>query len=170
MLAHFVGDLHQPLHVGSIYLTDDGAVVNPDSGATSVTNVLSTRGGNELEIGISNLHSDWDDIPSTITLNGLATGPGKKRRQALIASARNVEATNGSLDQWPVTWASDTVMASHDAFKGLRFSRKGVLNKGDWVVQFNDQAGYESSKDSVQQQQLVKAAAHLAQLLKAIWP
>jgi hypothetical protein len=69
-----------------------------------------------------------------------------------------------------VTWASDTVMASHDAFKGLRFSRKGVLNKGGWVVQFNDQAGYESSKDSVQQQQLVKAAAHLAQLLKAIWP
>jgi hypothetical protein len=29
LLAHFVGDLHQPLHVGAIYLDTDGNVVDP---------------------------------------------------------------------------------------------------------------------------------------------
>lgn len=35
LLAHFVGDLHQPLHVGAIYLDRNGATVNPDIGPTS---------------------------------------------------------------------------------------------------------------------------------------
>nr|WP_290642251.1 S1/P1 nuclease [Aquabacterium sp.] len=170
MLAHFVGDLHQPLHVGAIYLADDGSVVNPDSGSIPLAEVMQTRGGNKLEIGVSNLHSEWDDIPSSITLNGLKTGPGKKRRQAMIAAARAVEGMTGDLTLWPVTWASDTVTVAQNSFTGLRFSRKGVLKSGNWVVQFNDQTGYDNAKERVQQQQLVKAAANLAQLLKAIWP
>ena len=32
LLAHFVGDLHQPLHVGAIYLNAAGGEVNPDVG------------------------------------------------------------------------------------------------------------------------------------------
>jgi hypothetical protein len=170
MLAHFVGDLHQPLHVGAAYLQDDGSLVNPDDPATPPQAALPTRGGNKLEIGPSNLHADWDDIPTNINLKGLSTAPGQKRRQALIAAARAQEATAGEALQWPVAWASDTVLSSHAAFEGVRFSRKGVLLAGDWVVQFNNQAGYEQAKDALQQQQLVKAAAHMAQLLKAIWP
>jgi hypothetical protein len=173
MLAHFVGDLHQPLHVGAAYLQDDGSLVNPDDPATPLSDDMQTRGGNKLEIGQSNLHSDWDEIPTNITLNGLKTGPGQKRRQALMAAARALDVpgpTAGEPLQWPVAWASDTVLSSHAAFQGLRFSRKGVLKAGDWVVQFNDHTGYEQAQNSVQQQQLVKAAAHMAQLLKAIWP
>jgi len=30
LLAHFLGDLHQPLHVGSVYLDADGKLVDPD--------------------------------------------------------------------------------------------------------------------------------------------
>jgi hypothetical protein len=170
MLAHFMGDLHQPLHVGAAYLQDDGSLVNPDDPATPLQATMQTRGGNKLEMGQSNLHSDWDEIPTNITLNGLKTGPGQKRRQALIAAARAQEATAGELAQWPVAWAGDTVVTSRAAMAGVRFSRKGVLKDGDWVVQFNDFTGYEQAKDGVQQQQLVKAAAHMAQLLKAIWP
>jgi hypothetical protein len=32
LLAHFVGDLHQPLHVGAVYLAQNGTVANPDLG------------------------------------------------------------------------------------------------------------------------------------------
>jgi hypothetical protein len=173
MLAHFVGDLHQPLHVGAAYLQDDGSLVNPDDAATPLQASMQTRGGNKLEIGGTNLHSDWDGIPALITLKGLSTGPGQKRRQALIAAARALDvpgAMAGEPQQWPVAWAGDTVLTSHAAFQGLRFSRQGVLKAGDWVVQFNDHTGYEQAQNSVQQQQLIKAAAHMAQLLKAIWP
>jgi hypothetical protein len=51
MLAHFVGDLHQPLHVGALYLGADGSLINPDSAATPLTPSMETRGGNKLEIG-----------------------------------------------------------------------------------------------------------------------
>ena len=171
LIAHLVGDLHQPLHVGSVYLSDSGALVDPDASKDPIDPTTLTRGGNKLEIGgDSNLHSDWDSVPSNITLGGLSTGPGQKRRQVLMAAARAVPATPGPVATWPVAWASDTVKISHQAFPGLRFSRKGALNHGNWAVQFNDLAGYEAAKDRLQTLQLEKAAARLAALLRAVFP
>ena len=171
LIAHLVGDLHQPLHVGSVYLSDSGALADPGPSTAVVDPTTLTRGGNKLEIGgDSNLHADWDSVPSNITLGGLATGPGQKRRQVLMAAARAVPATSGPVAAWPATWASDTVLISHQAFPGLRFSRKGALKAGDWAVQFNDLAGYEAAKDRLQTQQVEKAAARLAALLRAVFP
>ena len=171
LIAHLVGDLHQPLHVGSVYLSDTGALVDPGVSTVPVDSATQTRGGNKLEIGgDSNLHSDWDSVPSNITLGGLATGPGQKRRQVLMAAARSVPATPGELQAWPLAWASDTVKISRQAFPGLRFSRKDALNPGNWAVQFNDLAGYEADKDRLQTQQVEKAAARLAALLRAVFP
>jgi hypothetical protein len=170
LLAHLMGDLHQPLHVGAIYLNDADVPVDPDAPGSHFSLKMETRGGNFLEIGTSNLHAAWDELPATLTLTGLATGPGKKRRQALIAEAKAVPPSPGAVENWPAVWASDTVMASHDAFPGLRFSRKGVLKDGDWAVQFNDQAGYDTARQQLQHQQMVKAAARLSMVLRAIWP
>jgi hypothetical protein len=169
LLAHLLGDLHQPLHVGSLYLDDQGNEVDPDAPGAHFSPSLETRGGNSLEIGDSNLHAIWDDIPNAITLTGLATGPGKKRRQVLMAQARAVLATPGAATDWPALWASETIKASHDAFPGLRFTRKGAIKASDWSVQFNDQAAYNAAREQLQQQQLVRASAHLAALLQAIW-
>ena len=170
LLAHLVGDLHQPLHVGAIYLDDAGQSVDPDTQGAQFSPREETRGGNKLEIGASNLHAAWDDIPRLISLTGLATGPGTKRRRALVVQARVLPTTPGDFSEWPGVWATETVMASHDAFPGLRFSREGVVKAGDWSVQFDDQAGYKKAREQLQQAQLVKAAAHLAALLEAIWP
>jgi hypothetical protein len=170
LLAHLMGDLHQPLHVGAIYLNDADAPVDPDAPGSHYSPKMETRGGNFLEIGTSNLHAAWDELPGTLTLTELATGPGKKRRQALIAEAKAVPPSPGAVENWPAVWASDTVMASHDTFPGLRFSRKGVLKGGDWAVQFNDQAGYDTARQQLQHQQMVKAAARLSMVLRAIWP
>ena len=129
-----------------------------------------THGGNKLEIGDANLHSEWDGVPSAITLGGLATGPGQKRRVALLAAARALPATPGDVGSWPTAWASESIAASRQAFPGLRFSRKGVLQSGDWVVQFNDREGYGHAMDAQQTAQVERAAAHLAALLRVIWP
>ena len=65
LIAHFVGDLHQPLHVGSVYLSEAGTLVDPGTSAAAVDPATLTRGGNRLEIGgDSNLHADWDSVPS----------------------------------------------------------------------------------------------------------
>ena len=170
LIAHLVGDLHQPLHVGAVYLSDAGDPVDPGASAAIVDPTTVTRGGNKLEIGDLNLHAEWDDVPSSISLGGLATGPGQKRRVVLMAAARALPATPGDVGSWPAAWASETVAVSRQAFAGLRFTRKGVLNTGDWAVQFNDREGYGHAMDALQTAQVERAAAHLAALLRAIWP
>lgn len=170
LLTHFVGDLHQPLHVGAVYLDDAGNPVDPDAQGLHFNVNEETRGGNKLEVGGSNLHAEWDEIPRSIALTGLVTGPGKRRRESLVAQAKALPATPGNYEDWPVVWATDTVHVLHEVLPGLRFSRNGALKIEDWTVQFNDQAGYTKARQDVQRRQLVKAAAHLAQLLQSIWP
>jgi hypothetical protein len=65
LLAHYVGDIHQPLHVGAVYLSSSGRRVNPDSGTFDAA--TETRGGNELLIDGNvhrNLHAAWDAVPA----------------------------------------------------------------------------------------------------------
>lgn len=170
LIAHLVGDLHQPLHVGAIYLRDDGTPVDPDATPPPPGPVLETRGGNSLEIGSGDLHEAWDTIASALKPGSLTTGPGLKRRQALLAEARALPATAGAADAWPERWASDTLVASQAAFPGLRFTRKGASEPGHWVVQFQDATAYEKDREALQRRQLTQAAAHLAALLRSVWP
>src|SRR5436309_1048142 len=45
-LAHYMGDIHQPLHVGAVYLDANGKRVNPDGGTFDPK--TATRGGNQI--------------------------------------------------------------------------------------------------------------------------
>src|SRR5271170_19056 len=69
-LAHMVGDLHQPLHVGAIYYADDCAeVVDPNVAGEALskfgigTIIVSTHGGNDLKLpnGKSFHVAYWDE-------------------------------------------------------------------------------------------------------------
>lgn len=78
VLAHYVGDIHQPLHVGSIYLFASGRRVNPDAGRYDPAS--STTGGNDLLVDgvpLARLHPCWDDVPASLKVShvdGLAAG------------------------------------------------------------------------------------------------
>lgn len=162
MLAHLVGDLHQPLHVGAIYLDANDAPADPGPAATPHDAAMDTRGGNELEVGSSNLHADWDGVPSAWDPLHLP--------KATLAAARAVPTTAGSLDTWPRVWAGEAVKASQGAYAGLTFSRAGVKKAGDRVTAFPDRAAYLKQKASVQDQQIATAGARLAQILNTLWP
>ncbi len=88
LLAHLVGDLHQPLHVGAVYLDEDGNLVNPDAGA-GVDPATETFGGNLISSGSDNLHHEWDDIPEDLTADeatvedARAGSVNRRRAQAL---------------------------------------------------------------------------------------
>jgi hypothetical protein len=156
LLAHFVGDLHQPLHVGAIYLDAAGTPVNPDEGAFDENS--ETAGGNSISEPHGNLHSDWDAIPKRF---------GTSADQPMVAEAKAVPRTPGALDNWAATWASDTVMAAHEAFKGLNFTGTGAHK---WSVEFDDHQAYTRAENQLKEKQIAKAGARLAQLLNAIWP
>jgi hypothetical protein len=155
IVAHYVGDIHQPLHVGAIYLDAAGQEVDPDAGTFDPH--TKNQGGNLLMDGSRKLHGEWDSIPTRLTVAQFQT--------AGVAAAKLVPVTSGPLEQWPVAWASETVMASHQAFAGLTF---GPEASGKWPV--TEPAGYGAMRETLQKEQLVKAGARLAQILEALWP
>jgi hypothetical protein len=157
VLAHYVGDIHQPLHVGAIYLDASGHEVDPDAGTYNPA--TKTQGGNKILDKGKDFHTaEWDAIPASLTAAKFKTG---------VAQAKLVPATTGPINQWAVEWASDTVVASHTAFSGLTFGAENA-STGTWPV--TEPTGYSAAKASLQKTQLVKAGARLAQLLQAIFP
>jgi hypothetical protein len=156
MLPHFVGDLHQPLHVGAIYLDAAGQPVDPDDGSFDVNS--ETAGGNFINEGHGNLHADWDAIPKSF---------GTSADAALLAKAKAVPHTRALLGDLAATWASDTVVASHTAFDGLSFTGTGPHK---WSVEFDDRRAYVRTENQLKEEQLAKAGARLAELLNAVWP
>ena len=159
MLAHFMGDLHQPLHVGSVYLDANGNLVDPDV-AHQIDPATETIGGNAIQDQNVNLHHEWDDIPTDI---------GEAATRELLADASALPASQGRIEDWPGAWASDTILVSHDAFAGLKFELIRT-QPNTWSVAFDDHVAYLRRQDAIKRQQLAKGGARLAELLNAIWP
>jgi hypothetical protein len=156
VLSHYVGDIHQPLHVGAVYLTAKGKRVDPDAGTFDPK--TATRGGNQILVNgtTKKFHATWDAIPSSLTVAHVST---------LLTVANAVPATTGPVDDWQKVWASETVAQAQAAFTGLTF---GAKQNKDWSVNLPN--GYSTKSRAIKKTQLTRAGARLAELLKAIWP
>ena len=157
VLAHYVGDVHQPLHVGSVYLSSAGKRVNPDVGTYNPATF--TTGGNKLLInGVpsAKLHALWDAVPNALE---------PAQADALTAAARGIAPTVGSLPEWPQAWASDTLLDAKRAFTGVTF---GVMSAGTWRTSLP--TNYSTKMITVKTERIEAAGAHLAQILMTIWP
>ena len=162
MIAHFVGDLHQPLHVGAVYLALDGTEVDPDASGAADPATTTTIGGNAIRDGQTNLHAEWDAIPPA-----LGTTPD----DAAVHAAQLVPPTAAAPADMAAIWATDTVLASHDAFAGLSFQGQGGARPPyHWSLEVQNRPDYLARKQDLQEKQLVKGGARLAALLNAIWP
>ena len=156
LLTHYVGDLHQPLHVGSVYLTDAGAPMDPATPQDA--HAHENAGGNKILLKGWKLHATWDDVPGKITTK-LLGGAG-------AAQARQVASTTGPIASWSANWASESVGVARSAFKGLAIEPKA----GDQWPATAEGPAYRQSREALQEAQLVKAGARLAQILTTIWP
>ncbi len=159
LLTHFIGDIHQPLHVGSVFLDADGHIVDPDSG--TYDRGSNTVGGNALQCPCGNLHSLWDDLPAQFKRG--------RMNEALTKKAKTIAISAGTIDQWPELWANDAILQARVLYAGTQFSKSTPNQRGNsWSIALPLE--YEKTMASVKEEQLVKAGAHLAQLLQAIWP
>ena len=160
MVAHFVGDVHQPLHVGAIYLAADGRPVDANAG-TGTSTSTSTRGGNAIDAGSTDLHAQWDQVPARLRPSSVSA--------KMLAAARAIPTSPGDVGAWPAAWASQTLLAARAAYAGIAFEPQSAAT-GHWTARFDDPAAYRLSKRRLQTEQLTRAGARLAQLLNAIWP
>jgi hypothetical protein len=156
-LLQLVVDVHRPLHVGTVYLDQQGKQIDPKVGKpgpdanTSSASRLPPSSG---ERNIDNLHGLWDEPPRRLS-----------PLSDLLAAARGVPRTAGPMDGWPTQWANESLHAAQLAFEGLNIHPR---NGFGWSVDLP--AGYVDRMDAIKHQQLARGGAHLAQLLMAIWP
>ncbi len=157
ILSHDVGDVHQPLHVGAVYLDAQGREVDPDRGMFDPQ--TKTRGANQLIDHGRPLHMEWDRVIARLNADHLG--------RSGVAEARSVLVTPGPATAWADVWATETLMASRAAFQNVAFGARDAATHR-WSVALPD--GYSSMRTALQERQLVLAGARVAQVLEAIFP
>src|SRR6266436_9835105 len=88
LLAHYVGDIHQPLHVGAEYFNQAGQAVDPGKTAGS----LEDQGGNTLRLNLASggtdatrhakFHYFWDSETVMANLPPMADTLSKEEKHA----------------------------------------------------------------------------------------
>jgi hypothetical protein len=125
VIAHLVGDIHQPLHVGAAYYDQACAnVVDPNVVAAGQPNfgigttVASTTGGNDFQISSSrNLHAYWDSstVTGAMRLVGVRNNSIPDFAQAIVSSPPTGWKTMGDVDTWPEQWATEVLPLAKQA-------------------------------------------------------
>jgi hypothetical protein len=170
LLAHLVGDVHQPLHVGAAYVGENDTFVNPNT----TSQFEETQGGNFLmRTASNNLHAFWDDT---------SVKQAMKVRQVTTPADLAVKLgehepagwkTAGDTSVWPKAWADETLALATQAHSGLALGpRAAVTDHSGTHLQWpitampaNDQA----HASDVAASQITKAGYRLAELLRRIW-
>jgi hypothetical protein len=171
IIAHLVGDLHQPLHVGTGFfdLRDPNApklVIDPANAGQKAEDL----GGNKIQIGrmaFDTLHAYWD-TPLVEAAGGTSNvGKLAARMRGALQSAK--WATPGDYRVWAEVWATDAVHQAEFAYRGINYKgAKLTERKSLTVIEAELPPDYEKIQKQRALVQLAKAAFHLAELFNAI--
>jgi hypothetical protein len=184
VLAHMVGDIHQPLHVGAVYFDKDcGEVVDPnvvgaglpDFGIGSM--VISTHGGNDLKMpGGGSFHVKyWDEgtVRGAMRLSEIRSKTIPDFAQAIINRPPVAWETTGELETWPAQWATEVLPIAESAITGIEIDNATKVDSPEhqprctWPVTLP--RAYTQWANQQTLTQLGKAGFRLAAILRAIF-
>jgi hypothetical protein len=196
LLAHYVADIHQPLHVGAEYFDAQGQIVDPDKDKPS----LADEGGNTFTLELSDepprgrgihkkkLHGFWDydavnalfpEVPKTLQKSELQSQIEPLKKQ-LVHEMVTHEPKNwrmpASLEirKYAEGWADEILPIACEAHERLQFANVHPQQEEDRVVAAGeakekpqpDQIGYRAWAVNVVREELHKASWRLADLLE----
>ena len=173
LLAHFLGDMHQPLHVGNAFVTAATPLrFVPPNGPTGWR---STLGGNALVYGPQdrfNLHSYWDSHIVNLAMRNDDINAFASRLLTEIPAAPGWKDV-GDPDGWPERWATESLGHAKEAYRDIRLALYlGPDEDGRtphrWRIELPP--GYDDRSRTLVRTQLAKGGYRLAALLRAIWP
>src|SRR5882762_3910363 len=198
LLAHYVADIHQPLHVGAAYFDAQGRLADPDKDQSA----LPDEGGNTFTLELADepprrrgihrkkFHGFWDyDTVNALFPQALGTSR-KGELQALIEPHKRElihemathEPTswrmqpNVAVDGYAEIWADEILPIAREAYARLQFTdvhpqqeAERIVAAGEAVEKTNsDQMNYRGWATHVVRQELHKAGWRLADLLEKI--
>ncbi len=173
LLAHYIEDLHQPLHVGAGYL-DKTNFIDPNG---YPGHYGDDQGANRLLFGGTNkLHFYWDvTVVQHCMANANAPTPREYAARLLAKPAPHWQ-TSGPLLQWDRAWANEslalsakvhdvTVLDEDDSQKDYRTGAP----RPQWHIRDLSPAYIDWSCKTAEEQ-MTKAGYRLAATLEALWP
>jgi hypothetical protein len=125
LLTHYVGDIHQPLHVGAEYFDAGGNPFEP----TTANKGFADQGGNKLTLftlvngklrSVGKFHSYWDGQ----TVNN-AFGQALDSKIATQLAAKEPESweLNGGVETWAEQLANEILPVAREAHERLEFKK-----------------------------------------------
>lgn len=190
LLAHYVGDIHQPLHVGAEYFDASGQPIDPDKNAGG----LEDQGGNTITLQLAGdrkkLHSFWDNDAVTALLPAIADEKSKQERRAGNDAATTAlvhqlatqepkkwrEPATMSPNEYPEAWANEILPVAREAHERLRFQNMRVTQQEEASFASGtatekptaDKRSYRDWSSGIVRDELQKAGWRLADLLEKI--
>jgi hypothetical protein len=168
LLVHYVGDIHQPLHVGAGYFDAQDHLANPNQ----VTGTNETRGGGWIKYR-GGLHGYWDGdtVELAMAAAGVATPRAFARR--LTQSPPAGWETPGFFSGWSTRWATEVLPDARKAHSLLTFGRRYTTGSPphlEWPARAASDSAYDSWAKGVVKRNLTLGGYRLAAVLKRIWP
>ena len=140
LISHYVGDIHQPLHVGAQYFDARGKPANPDQ----VPDALPDEGGNSLRLKLADaapgrhspkFHGFWDLDAVTANFPLLPNTMPKELRQekmdlaekSLTSRLAKVEPKSWQMpasmpvEDYPEAWANEILPIAREAHSRLQY-------------------------------------------------
>jgi hypothetical protein len=196
LLAHYVADIHQPLHVGALYFDAQGNIVDPERDQPA----LADEGGNTLILELSDepprtrgvrkkkFHGFWDydavnalfpQLPVRVRKRELQAqiGPLKRELVRELALHEPIDwrlPANIDVTRYAEAWANEILPTAREAHDRLQFINVHRQSENDRVVasgQANekpqpDQITYRAWATRIVREELHKAGWRLADLLE----
>ena len=196
LLAHFIADIHQPLHVGAQYFDAQGRVADPDKDQSA----LADEGGNTFTLELSDepprtrgvrkkkFHAFWDYDAVNALFPQMPIRVRKRELQEQIAPLKKELVrelvthepaswrmpANMDVTSYAEAWANEILPIAREAHKRLQFTNVHPQRENDHVVAAGeanekpqpDQMSYRAWAANVVREELHKAGWRLADLLE----
>ncbi|MGA7275787.1 MAG: S1/P1 nuclease [Candidatus Udaeobacter sp.] len=198
LLAHYVADIHQPLHVGAEYFDTQGRIADPDKDKSA----LGDDGGNTFTLELSDeparrrgmhktkFHGFWD-YDAVISLFPQKQGTLRKSELQILIEPLKKEIVhematheprnwrmppNIPIDDYAELWADEILPIAREAHERVQFTNVHPQQEEDRVVASGeaeekprpDKMNYRVWATNIVRDELQKAGWRLADLLEKI--
>jgi hypothetical protein len=198
LLSHYVADIHQPLHVGAEYFSQQGQVTDPDKDKSA----LGDEGGNTFTLALSDdpprrrgihskkFHGFWDydtvnalfpQMPGALPKSELQAQIEPLKKQLVHEMATHEPKnwrmpSNAAIDNYAEMWADEILPIAREAHARLEFRNVKPLLQEDRVVATGDAVEkptadhtlYRTWATNIVRDELHKAGWRLADLLEKV--